>query len=899
MASENLGARFGIDITNLRAGIQQANTLIRESRSEFKKAAAGMDDWTKSQEGLEAKLKSLNEIEEIQNEKVKSLKSNYKKLVSDGLDPASTRASKLRTEINNEEAALEKTRKEIDEQTTALKNLDTAAENAGDEVEKTGEKSKKAGDGGFTVLKGALADLVSQGIQAAVQGFKDLASAAAEAFKEFDEGADNVIKATGATGEQADKLTGSFKNVSKSVLGDMGKLGETVGEVNTRFGATGTTLEKMSTKFAQFAEITGTDSTEAVQAVSRAMEGAGLETEDYEKVLDALAKASQGSSISADTLAESLTKNGTALRGLGFDLDESVALLAQFEKGGVNTSTALVGLHNGMAKWAKEGKNAKEEFSKVMDDIKNAPDDTTAAQIALENFGKKAGPELAEAVRTGRTDYAKFLKDVKNSSGTVTKTYDQITDGVDKAKLSIQGMKAEVGDFAGKMVDKYSPSILKALNSVFSGSDTAAEDMAAALKLILGDALTALSENLPDMADFVLKIIAALAKTIIEKLPDIVTALAETLSQVMQSLAEILPDLVITLAEAFPDIIAALTDAMPQLVDGLVGIVTALLDEDVLTAVIQAITDSLPDLIQAAVQLTVELAKHADEIFAAIVGMIPALVVALGKGLKETVNTLSEDVSDWLLEAMETPAGQSAERVKNSIVEWFKKAWEDVKQIWSSVTDWLADNLVAPVADKFKEIWTNIKEGAAGAWEGVKEAFGNVTGWFSDTFQKAWQGVKDVFTTGGEIFDGITDSIADTFKTVVNAIIRGINSVVATPFTEINGILQTLRDFEVAGFNPFSDLSDLSIPQIPELAKGGIVKGRSFIAGEAGAEAVIPLERNTEGLKMIADMLAERIGSAAPTYNFTQNNTSPKALSQYEIYRQTKNLINMVKLGGV
>lgn len=899
MAGENLGTRFSIDISSLRTGIQQANALIRESRSEFKKAAAGMDDWTKSQDGLTAKIKSLNQIEEIQNEKVKSLKENYKKLIADGLDPASTRASKLRTEINNEEAALESTRKEIDEQTTALKNLDQAADSAGDEIEDAGKKSKKAGDSGFTVLKGALADLVSKGIQAAVQGFKDLASAAAEAFKEFDEGADNVIKATGATGEQADKLTGSFKNVSKSVLGDMSKLGETVGEVNTRFGTTGTKLEEMSTKFAQFAEITGTDSTEAVKAVSRAMEGAGLEAEDYETVLDALAKASQGSGVSADTLAESLTKNGTTLRGLGFDLGESVALLAQFEKGGINTSTALAGMRNGMAEWSKEGKNAKEEFSKVMDEIKNAPDDTSAAQIALENFGKKAGPELAEAVRTGRTDYSQFLKDVKNSSGTVTKTYDEITDGVDKAKLSVQGMKAEVGDFAGKMVDKYSPSILKALESVFSGSDTAAEDMAAALKLLLGDALTALSENLPDMADFVLKIIAALAETIIEKLPDIVTALAETLSQVMQSLAEILPDLVTTLAEAFPDIITALTDAMPQLVDGLVGIVTALLDEDVLTAVIQAITDSLPDLIKAAVQLMVELAKHADEIFKSIIGMIPTLVASLGEGLIKTAQTLAEDVSDWLLEAMETPAGQSAERVKDSIVNWFKKAWENVKKVWSAVTSWFTDNVVDPVAGKFKEIWSTIKEGAAGAWEGVKKAFGSVTSWFSETFKKAWQGVKDVFTTGGEIFDGITDSIADTFKTVVNAIIRGINAVVAAPFNEINGILQTLRDFEVAGFQPFSDLSDLSVPQIPELAKGGIVKGRSFIAGEAGAEAVIPLERNTEGLKMIADMLAERIGSAAPTYNFTQNNNSPKALSQYEIYRQTKNLINMVKLGGV
>lgn len=54
---ERLGASFSIDVTNLKAGLTQANRLIRESESEFKAAAAGMDDWTKSEDGLNAKIK--------------------------------------------------------------------------------------------------------------------------------------------------------------------------------------------------------------------------------------------------------------------------------------------------------------------------------------------------------------------------------------------------------------------------------------------------------------------------------------------------------------------------------------------------------------------------------------------------------------------------------------------------------------------------------------------------------------------------------------------------------------------------------------------------------------------------------------------------------------------------
>ena len=53
--NETLGASFSIDVTNLKAGLSQANRMIRESESEFKAAAAGMDDWRDSEEGLTAK----------------------------------------------------------------------------------------------------------------------------------------------------------------------------------------------------------------------------------------------------------------------------------------------------------------------------------------------------------------------------------------------------------------------------------------------------------------------------------------------------------------------------------------------------------------------------------------------------------------------------------------------------------------------------------------------------------------------------------------------------------------------------------------------------------------------------------------------------------------------------
>ena len=78
--------------------------------------------------------------------------------------------------------------------------------------------------------------------------------------------------------------------------------------------------------------------------------------------------------MNVSSLTEQVTKNGAALRQLGFSTEESVAMLAKFEKEGVNTDTVLAGLKKAVANWGKEGKNAKEEFAKVLDEIAKTED---------------------------------------------------------------------------------------------------------------------------------------------------------------------------------------------------------------------------------------------------------------------------------------------------------------------------------------------------------------------------------------------------------------------------------------------------------------------------------------------------------------------------------------------
>lgn len=412
------------------------------------------------QQQLEATGRQASHLEQLtdaisqQENEVEQLKNEWKNAV-------------LMYGENSDEA--NKLAKEIDELSSELKEnkdkmsqLDKAADALDNSLDDVDDSTKKANDG-FTVMKGALADLASKAIQEAISALKDLAQAAIDAYKEFDEGYDNLIKATGATGEAAKGLAKSYENTAKSVVGDMGDIGSAVGEVNTRFGYTGKQLEDTSVQFMKFADITGTDATDAVRLVTRAMGDAGIESSEYSSLLDELAVAGQASGVSIDKLTENIAKYGAPMRALGFDTKESIALFAQWEKTGVNTEIAFSGMKKAISNWSAEGKDARVEFRKTLDEIEATPDIASATTKAIEIFGAKAGPDLADAIKGGRFEYSEFLDLLENSTGTVTKTYEQTQSGADKIKLAIQKARVEMGSTVQELSNKYYPQIEKAI----------------------------------------------------------------------------------------------------------------------------------------------------------------------------------------------------------------------------------------------------------------------------------------------------------------------------------------------------------------------------------------------------------------------------------------------------
>lgn len=277
-----------------------------------------------------------------------------------------------------------------------------------------------------------------------------------------------------------------------------------------------------------------------------------------------------------------------------------------------------------------------------------------------------------------------------------------------------------------------------------------------------------------------------------------------------------------------------------------------------------------------------ELAKSASELIGSIIGALAAAIVGMGQRIGElglelwtTLKTYFDDYVDW-------------EGTPEDIIQGL---WDGIVDALKNAGQWIYDNIWVPFRDGFKEAFDinspskkmedfgvniidglkkgitdniqKVKDACGEIWTAIKEKFSSVGTWFKDTFSNAWQNVKDVFSKGGKIFTGIKEGISSTFKTIVNGLIDGINTIIRTPFNGINTMLNTIRSISVAGIKPFEKLwsyNPISVPQIPKLAHGGIVnrpgRGVPAIIGEAGAEAVLPLENNTEWM----DILADKIG---------------------------------------
>lgn len=881
--AEEFTAKFKVDISDLKQNIAEANRQIKLANATFKAETAGMDKWTKDADGLSSKLKQLKTVLEGQKTILQSYKDQLK-AQQEAYDENGKRADQLRAKLKElAENGVSKTSAEYKEYQTALKQVtreqdgngkavdtlnlkvleqeaavkdtekqirhyDESMENLGQETEEVTEQVAEASEG-FTVWKGVLSDLASSAIKAVVSSLKDMAAAAGEAWKEFDEGADNITKRTGATGEAAAALQEAYKNVAGSVVADLGTVGDAVGEVNTRFGSTGEELEDLSTKFLKFAELNGTDVPSSIDSVQAAMAAFNVETESAGDVLDILNKAAQDTGVPLDKLTQSLLSNGPALQEMGFGINTATGFLASFEKSGIDTGTMLAGLKKALQNATKDGKPLNEALAEMQEKMAGAKTETEAAQIATELFGAKAGPAIAKAVQEGRVSFDELSNTVQDWGDSVNATFDATLDAPDQFALAMQNVKVAVGSTVGEFLDEHAPQITAILQDL---TDNVLPGATAALGTLL-DGFSWLIDNGEGIAAAVLGIAAGVgayvayttALTVMEKGWTALTVVtkAQTIAQTALN---------------------AVMSANP------IGIVIAAIAA--LVAAFVVLWNTNEDFRKKVIELWNALKENVSKII---------------EGIKETVTKVWNNIK-------ETVSG-----IVSGIKETVTTTWEAVK---TKVTD-----TVNGIKEKVSEAWNNVKESVSGAVENVKTKVADAWDNVKSKTTEIWESVKSKTSEAWEkVKSSITKPIEDAKEAVRKAVdsIRDKINNVKLEFPKIK-----LPHFTVTGGEaPWGLMGKGSMPKISVswYARGGVFDSPTLLSGigEDGAEAVVPLEKNKEWIrKVAADMSAELRAELGPggftstgtgrssRTTFTQIINAPKQPSRLELYRQTRNLL--------
>ena len=907
--------RFKVDISDLKKNIAEANRQIKLANATFKSETGGMSDWAKSVDGVSAKLKQLDSTLDAQKAKLDAyreqferqkavydenakradeLRAKLQELTEQGISEASEEYQKYRAALQetekqqeasrvsldnlqvsmlNQEGTVKGVQAEIDSYSAVLSELQNNEDSAGKSADDLGENTDKAAksaedaEDGFTAFKAVLADLASTAIKAVVDGLKEMATAAANAWKEYDAGADTIKKATGATGEAADELIGSYENLSHTVKGSFEDIGTAIGEVNTRFGSTGDELESLSEKFLKFSQLNGTDVKKSIDDVQSVMASFGMDTADAAAFLDTLNKAGQDTGISMDSLLSSLKSNSAALGELGMSTSDSVMLLAELEKNGVDTSTAMTGLKKAMQNAIKDGTPLSEAMGGITDSIKNAETETEAMSAAAEVFGSKAAPAMAKAIRDGRLSFEAAGTSMSDYAGSVDDTYKSIMSANDMLDLAVQNIKLDIASMLDEFLNGHieeieeavqglTGSLIPAFKNLLGGAEGAEKEMSKIIGDMLSGTVKKITSGLPQFVKTGSEILKNLIKGLSESLPELLKAATNVFRELLDINAQLLPELVSSVTEIVPDIVDALLDRIPELVQGAVKFFEAIIQA--IPVLIPKLTEAIPQIVTS-VSETLEdlipvLIDGAITLFMAITEALPQIITELGKAIPKLVIACSE------LLVQNAPALlKGATKLFMASVEAIPTVIKELAKALAGIPDEIMRGLYEPVTNIFGRMWNTLTDGAVVAWEKVKEVFSKLADFFGSIFRNAWEKVKEVFSTGGTLFKGISEGILKAFTSIVNKLIEGINTVVSVPFEGINNLLNKIRDTDVMGIKPFAALwneNPLKTPRIPLLARGGVLRrGQVGLLEGTGAEAVVPLEQNKAWIKAVADEL--------------------------------------------
>lgn len=993
MAVNETTTKFKVDISELKKGIQDANRQIRLANAEFKAASAGMEDWAKTADGLTAKINATDKVLKSQ----KTILESYKKqleLIVKQYGESSKEADEMRIKIANQQAAVSRTEKELGGYNQKLSEMQHGEEQAALSTNKLDKslddvsKKTKNTSSGFSVLKGALANLVSDGIEVAVNGLKKLGSAIIsvgkqslanyadyeqlvggvetlfkDSAKEVQKYAANAFKTTGLSANDYMETVTSFSaSLLQSLNGDTQKAAKSADkamrDMSDNANKMGTSMESIMNAYQGFAKgqynmldnlklgYGGTkDEMKRLLADAQAISGIKYNLESYSDIIDAInviqtkmgitgTTAKEAASTISGSVAMTKAAFQNLMTGLADDTADIGALVGDVVEGVTTAASNILPR-------VKTIMSGIGQLMKPLGDI--------ASELIVELTGYipdfvSTGVSMIQAIAKGIVDNAPELSKSMLGAGKMlfngltSITADLAEFGVTMLSSLAEGLVQNLPkltqaateiitrfkDFLVKnipLIINAAVTIVGALVTGLLGPNVLASLLDAALQIALTiakalidnipqiiQAFSALVENLASFLEsavpMILDAAIELFMAIVDALPIIIDLLAKELPHIIDVLVKLVPKIIQAITKALPKIVNAITKAIPMINDALIKALP-----QIIKALVDILIQSTPVIMEASVQMLM-----------GIVQAVMSIMESLDQTFRDTLALVKEWISNIFTEAV------------TAVSEWFSQMISDAKQAASDLVNGFMqfmDELPYKIGHALGEALASIINFAKEAQEKAKNAAKQfiinivlffatlperVGEWLDNTISKVSEWATNLANKGKEGADSLVKKVVDGISILTTKMYNAGIDIVEGLWDGIsamgNWLKNQISNFANGIIDGFMDAFDINSPskvmrdKVGKYIAQGVGVGITDNMPQVGKDALRAVTSSLSGAKEWLQNTTAKIGGtitgsetttgAGATYNtFNQYNTSPKALSRLEIYRQSKNLLSM------
>lgn len=459
-------AKFKVDISDLKKNIAESNRQIKLANAEFEAASAGMDDWSKSADGISAKLKQLSKTLDAQKavlnayreqmerqqaayeengKRAKELEAKLEELRKNGVSPMSDEYRGYEKALAQVEQEQEKNRKSVEDLQVSVLKQEAA-------VGKT-EKQIRDYDSRLEELDGTMGDAaestedLNEATEDSAESMEDLKKASADARKEIKTFAENaakkVEKALLAIGAAT---VGAVASLAKLVISSAGAADE-LGDMAKKTGLTTTQLQK----YRYTADMVGTSletitgaQAKLVKTMSSAASGTGASAEAFRK-LNVNVKNADGTLRKADDVFLDVIDS---LGGIENETERDAIAMSIFGKSAQELNPLI-----------KEGSQALRDYSDEAEELGAiVSEDVVNALGDVQTEIKHVNAQFTATQQNVAAQFAPIIKEALIAVQDVLKRVNEIIQDP-RIKASIE----RLGEAFKEFVDKALNNVLDAL----------------------------------------------------------------------------------------------------------------------------------------------------------------------------------------------------------------------------------------------------------------------------------------------------------------------------------------------------------------------------------------------------------------------------------------------------